>query len=394
MRTRSRIRKALVGVTAAAALALVGCSAPGGPAAEGGKGEVVVGALTSLSGANSPSGKNWLQGFKVGLDYATGGTGEVNGTKITVEEVDDRTDPNTAMTEATDLVGRGVKIIAGTQSSGIALNLAGFAEENDILYITGSANSNQITGANDNTFRGSRQAYQDVATLVEGLGDEVDGAKIGILAHDIEYGKSLIETTKEIVGSRAASITEVLAPFPTDDVAPYVQRIKSGDYDIVIPFWSGDVTAMWRALEQQDIFSSAQVMSNIGMRPTWPTYAEIKSPNLSLFTSYVEKQVDNDAARFLDKEVAGLGNEVDYIHADGFLAAQMVVHAVGETNAGSTADMIAALEGYFFDSPRGPTSIRAEDHALTAPMVFLHFEDGKAVVDSTVDGADIAPPLP
>ncbi|HUG85835.1 MAG TPA: ABC transporter substrate-binding protein, partial [Euzebya sp.] len=125
---------------------------------------ITVGILTSTSGFLGGFGEQYLDGLEAGLDYATDGTRAVNGRPIELEIVDDAADPEQAISSATDLIGRGVTIIAGTVSSGIGIQMAPFAEENNVLYISGPAASDALTGLNRNTFRSGRQTFQDVAT--------------------------------------------------------------------------------------------------------------------------------------------------------------------------------------------------------------------------------------
>jgi branched-chain amino acid transport system substrate-binding protein len=53
-----------------------------GTAEEGGT--IKIGVLASLTGALESYGKQTQRGFELGIDYATGGTMEVNGKKIEV----------------------------------------------------------------------------------------------------------------------------------------------------------------------------------------------------------------------------------------------------------------------------------------------------------------------
>ena len=64
--------------------------------------------------ALAATAREYIQGFKLGLDYATKGTNTVNGHKIELTHVDDGGDPAKAVTAAKDLIGQGYKIIAGT----------------------------------------------------------------------------------------------------------------------------------------------------------------------------------------------------------------------------------------------------------------------------------------
>ena len=112
----------------------------------------------------SAYGAEEIEGFKLGLSYATKGTNKVNGKQINVTYVDDKTDPATAVNAAKDLIGQGYHIIGGTDSSGIALQIAPLAAQNHVLYISGPAASDAITGINKYTFRSGRQTLQDVLT--------------------------------------------------------------------------------------------------------------------------------------------------------------------------------------------------------------------------------------
>src|SRR5919201_6924232 len=96
-----------------------------------------VGIVYSRTGLLSAYGAEYIEGLKLGLNYATKGTGKVNGKTINLTLQDDKTDPATAVSAAKDLIGQGYKIIAGSVSSGVALQVAPLADQNNILYISG-----------------------------------------------------------------------------------------------------------------------------------------------------------------------------------------------------------------------------------------------------------------
>src|SRR3954453_10501750 len=123
-----------------------------------------VGIVYSRTGLLAAYGGEYVEGLKLGLQYATNGTNKVNGKTINLTLVDDGTDPTKAVSAAKDLIGQGYKIIAGTVSSGVALQLAPLADQNHVLYNSGPAASDAITGINRHTFRSGRQTIQDVLT--------------------------------------------------------------------------------------------------------------------------------------------------------------------------------------------------------------------------------------
>ena len=88
------------------------------------------------TGGLATFGQEELDGFDAGLAYTAGKCG---GYTINPTIIDDATDPATAIAAFKNEVGQGVKIIAGTGSSGIALQLGPLAAQNNVLYISGAA---------------------------------------------------------------------------------------------------------------------------------------------------------------------------------------------------------------------------------------------------------------
>src|SRR5215207_10153892 len=131
---------------------------------------IKVGLVYSKSGALASYGAQYLAGFQAGIDHLTGGTGKLAERPIEVTEVDDAGDPAKAVSAAKDLIGKGVKIIGGSTSSGVALQVAPIAAQNKVLFISGPAATDALTGVNRYTFRSGRQSYQDVLTASSYLG--------------------------------------------------------------------------------------------------------------------------------------------------------------------------------------------------------------------------------
>ena len=117
--TKKLLPGVVMAFAATAALALSACAPTAAtPDASGsgaaGPADITVGVITSETGPLAGYGKQYLDGFKAGLDYATDGTNEVGGTKITVDYRDDAGDPDTAVGAAKELIGSGVNILAGS----------------------------------------------------------------------------------------------------------------------------------------------------------------------------------------------------------------------------------------------------------------------------------------
>src|SRR6478672_2559239 len=387
-------------------VSVAACGSPGQPgaadngtaaAAGGGAsgGAYKVGLVYSKSGPLASYGQQYRQGLTAGIDYATKGTGAVAGHQIQITEQDDAGDPAKAVASATDLIGQGNKIIAGSTASGVALQVAPLAKDNKVLFISGPAAADAITGANRYTFRSGRQTYQDVATAGTMLGD-VKGKKVTVLAQDSAFGKANVKAVTAVLGAKGATVSSVEVPSAATDLTPFATKVKGAAPDLLFVAWAGaNATAMWTTLGQQGVFGSTKVVTGLDIKATHPLFGEVAT-KINFLSHFFEGAADNAAYQALDAGLKKQGATVDLFTNDGFVAGQMIVHAL-EAGGGDVDTMVTALEGWTFDGPKGSLEIRAEDHALLQPMFTANLKkDGSNVVPElvdTLDAATVAPPV-
>jgi branched-chain amino acid transport system substrate-binding protein len=355
-------------ILATVALALVGCAPT---AATGGtdtaSAPVKVAIITSQTGALATYGQAYIGGLKAGLDYATDGTGAVDGRKIDISYADDAGDTDTAVTAAKDYIGKGYQIMAGTASSAIALALAQQAEQNKILYISGPAAADAVTGVNKYTFRSGRQTMQDIATAGTFIGDPA-GKKVLVFAQDTAFGQGNAAGVTAVLGAEGATVTSELVPENATEFTPFAQKIRDAAPDLVFVAWAGSTSgAMWQALAQQGVFDSIPVVTGLGDASTYGAYGSA-SDKISFLSHYFEGAPDNKVNDAMVKYLKAHKTVPDLFSPDGFAAAQMIVRAVKTGGGDNVAKMISSLEGWSFEGPKGAMTIRAQDHALLQPM--------------------------
>lgn len=380
-----------------AALALTACAPTTTAPAEGEDGSVAVsvGMLTSITGPLAAYGEAYQQGFEAGLDYATDGTGEIDGVDLTIEWVDDQGNPDTAVTQAKDLIGRGFEVIGGSAASGVALAVAEQAAQNDTLFLSGPAAADAITGINDQTFRSGRQTLQDVATAATFL-DSVEGSSIVVFAQDNAFGQGNVASVEAVLGAEGADVTPILVAEDATEFTPFAQQIAAASPDLVFVAWAGATTgAMWEALAQQGVLADTTVVTGLADRASYQAYGP-GSGDIQFLNHYFPGATDTEAAQAMDAYLEEHGHEADLFTVDGFVGAQMLVRAVAE-GKGDTAAMIAALEGWTFDSVKGELTIRADDHALVQPMFQVRLVDDGGTwmpeLVEIVDADSVAPPV-
>jgi branched-chain amino acid transport system substrate-binding protein len=362
------IRPKVIAAAAAAiaALSVIAAGAQARPEAT-----VKVGIIYSRTGLLAAYGAEYLSGLRWGLNYATGGTNKVNGNTLEFTVVDDGGDPAKAVTAAKDLIGQGYKILAGTESSGVALQLAPLAEQNKVLYISGPAATDALTGINDYTFRSGRQTYQDVKASTAYLKGAV-GKNVVVFAQDSAFGAGNFAAVRQIFGDLSGQkVDRVLVPLSAQDFTPYAQQLRQKNPDLVFVAWAGSTTgAMWTALDQQGIFDRVDtVVTGLAERTTWPFYgpATGKIKFLNHYNAGAPKNKVND---WLVAKMKRRSQTPDLFTPDGFVAAQMIVHAL-KASTSDVSKMVSSLEGWSFTGPKGQQTIRAEDHAMLQPMFLV-----------------------
>jgi len=360
------------------------------------KDTVQVGIVTSQSGPLQTYGEQYLKGFELGLDYATGGTGVANGHLIETTIRDDTGVPDTGVAAARDLIGQGFKIIAGSVVSGVALQVAPLAEQNQVLFISGPAASDGITGINDYTFRSGRQTYQDILTAASFL-ETLEGQSVLVFAQDTAFGQANVAAVEAVFGAEGATIEGLLVAQDSADFAPFAQQVIDRAPDLLFVAWAGaTATAMYQALDQQGVLTATKVVTGLDQRVSYPVFGPA-AEQISFLSHYVYQAPDNEVNQFLIDRLAEEGGVPDLFTPDGFAGAQMLVQAIGQTDGQDVDAMIEALEGFEFAGPKGDYTVRPEDHALLQPMFQVRLvQDGENFEPELVTALapeDVAPPI-
>ncbi len=374
----------------AAALAATGGAQVSGKAAK----TVNVGFIYSKTGLLAAFGQEEYDGFQAGIAYTKGKCG---GYTINPIYVDDATDPATAVNAAKNLIGQGVKIIAGTDSSGIALQLAPLAAQNDILYIAGAAASDAITGLNRNTFRAGRQTFQDVLDAAGFFPPKSTGKKVVVFAEDTAFGQGNFAAVQQVFGGKGHTVSKILVPFGAADLTPYAQQLKNANPDLVFVAWAGaNGPAMWQALQQQGIAKQTTIITGLANRATYQSIGPLV-PGVTLLSHYVWQAPHNKVNNWLVTYMKKQHKLPDLFTPDGFVTAQMICHALAKGGT-DTSKQISALEGWKFLAPKGEQFIRPQDHAMIQPMFQVRLYQAPSgfyavKVLKTVPPSEVQPPL-
>ena len=152
---------------------------------------------------------------------------------------------------------------------------------------------------------------------------------------------------------------------------------------------------MFKTLDQQGVYNGTQVVTGLGERATWGAFGD-PATKINFLSHYVYTAPKNKVNTWLTAQLRKRNQVPDLFTPDGFVGAQMLVHALRKGDY-DVEKMISSLEGWKFLAPKGFQAIRPQDHAMLQPMfrVKLVNKNGRLVgiVTGTASTYETAPPI-
>ena len=361
---------ALASLAAAATLAL----AP--RTAQAAEGEIRIAHIHSKTGPLEAYGKQTALGFKMGLEYATGGTMAIAGKKLVLIEKDDQGKPDLGKSLLAAAYGDDQADIAvGPTSSGVALAMLPVAEEYKKILLVEPAVADSITGDkwNKYIFRTGRNSSQDAISNAVAL--DKAGVTIATLAQDYAFGRDGVKAFKDAVKT-AKIVHEEYLPTTTTDFTAGAQRLIDKLKDqpgrkVIFIIWAGAGNPFKIAdldLKRYGI----EIATGGNILPAMASYKNF--PGMEGATYYyfgIPKNPVNEA--LVAQHYKQFKQPPDFFTAGGFSAAMAVVTALKKTNGDTTTNkLISTMEGMSFDTPKGRMTFRKEDHQAMQSM--YHFK--------------------
>jgi branched-chain amino acid transport system substrate-binding protein len=372
MRTRRSLTTLLSLTFAVIAAAL----APGEAVAQA---PIRIGLVQGLTGPFEVYAKQAVTGFKLGLEYGTGGTNAMLGRKVEVLIEDDQLKPDVSKQKVTKLYGDDkVDLVVGTTSSAAALAILPVAEEFKKVLIVEPAVADSITGEHWNRyiFRTGRNSGQDA--IANALAVAKPGVLVATIAQDYAFGRDGVAAYKAAVEKLGAKVVhEEYTPRDATDFTAPIQKIigalkdKSGPkYVFVIWAGKGGPFAQLVANRLDKFGITLTTGGNV-----LDVLKSMKAQNLEGLVGgayYYYEIPTNPLNDWLVREHQKRFNEPpDFFTAGGFAAAMAAVTAIQKAGGTDTEKLIQAMEGMEFNTPKGKMTFRKEDHqALQAMYAF------------------------
>ncbi|MDP2493491.1 substrate-binding domain-containing protein [Shimia thalassica] len=329
-------------------------------------------------------------GLMLGLEYATGGTMEINGEKIIMIEKDTQLKPDNGKALLEEAYGDDeVDLAVGPVSSGVALAMLPVAEEYEKILIVEPAVADSITGANWNRyiFRTGRNSSQDAVANAIALAGE--NTHIATLAQDYAFGRDGISAFKEALESVGSGIAhEEYAPTDTTDFTAAAERIFNAMKDLdgekkLFIIWAGGGNPMGKIQAMDPSRFGIEIATGGNILAAMKAYKDF--PGMEGATYYYYEIPQNPVNDWLVKTHQERYNSPpDFFTAGGMAAGIAAVEAIKKAGSTDTEELITAMEGMEWETPKGTMKFRAEDHQAMQSM--YHFKI------KVVDGVEWAVP--
>lgn len=327
-------------------------------------------------------------GLMMGLEYATGGTMEIDGEPITVIEKDTQLDPARGRALLEEAYGDDdAHVAVGPVSSGVALAMLPVAQEYERILIVEPAVADSITGANWNryVFRTGRNSSQDaVSNAIALAGPDV---KIATLAQDYAFGRDGIAAFREALENTEAEIVhEEYVPTDTTDFTAAAERIFSAMEDVegdkkLFIIWAGGGNPMGKIQAMDPSRHGIEIATGGNILAAMSAYKDF--PGMEGATYYYHEIPENPVNDWLvEQHQERFDSPPDFFTAGGMAAGLAVVEAIERAGSTDTEALIETMKGMEWETPKGTMRFRPEDHQALQSM--YHF---KIRVDDDVEWA-------
>jgi len=286
--------------------------------------------------------------------------------EIELIKLDSEAAPPKATENASKLINsEKVDFLVGPVHSGVAMAMAKIAREEGVMTVIPNAGADQITGplCSPNIFRSSFSNWQPGYPMGRVLAKE--GKKRVVLCYwNYGAGQQSAQGFKDgFAEGDGEIIKEIGVPFPDVEFQSVLSEIAALKPDAVYTFFAGGGAVKfvkdWEAAGLKD---SGIELTGAGFLTEGVTGAQGAAAEGIRTTLHYADTLDNEVNQIFRRNYKEMwGKEADVYGVQGYDAAEMIRVALQavDGDTGAQADMIKAIEGATFDSPRGPFKLSA-----------------------------------
>ncbi len=234
---------------------------------------IKIGYIDPLSGGGASIGEVGLKHFQY-LAEQINASGGLNGKKLEIIGLDNKTNPQESLIQAQKAIDQGVRIITQGNGSSVAAALSDFVTKyndrnpgKEVIYLNYAAVDPILTNDKCSYWHFRWDASSDVkmAALTSFMKTRANIKKVYLINQDYSFGQSVRTSARSMLKEKRSDIEIVgdeLHPLlKITDFAPYIAKIKASGADTVI-------TGNWG----QDMALLLKAAADAGLQVDWYTY--------------------------------------------------------------------------------------------------------------------------
>ncbi len=341
--------------------------------------------IDPLSGGGASIGEVGLKTFQYLADELNA-AGGLNGEKIEIVPLDNKTNPQESLIQAQKAADDGVRIITQGNGSSVAAALTDWVSKyndrnpgKEILYLNYAAVDPVLTNAKCSFWHFRWDANSDIkmSALTTFMKGQPNIKKVYLIDQDYSFGHAVEQAARAMLKEKRPDIEIVGDEFhpllKVTDFSPYIAKIKASGADSVI-------TGNWG----QDIALLLKAAADAGLQANWYTYyaggaggpTAIKETGLSHHVFAITEGVPNAATPEAQKwEAAFRAKEgVSLFYPRAVNEMRMLKTAADEaksTDAKAIAEKLEGMKVEVFDG--GDGFMRKDDHQFFQPIYISSF---------------------
>jgi branched-chain amino acid transport system substrate-binding protein len=360
---------------------------------------IKIGGMLPLSGRASDLGITCKQGAELAVKEINA-KGGVLGKKFELLMADDK-----SVQEAVALAKRyiqkdGVNFLFGLVSSAGSLAVAEVAKQEKVIFMDTVASTDTLTKEKWNryTFRSGTCNSQETNSLaLYAASKHKNLTKFYNIGPDYEYGRTmweLFKTKMKEQNPKAEFIGEQWPKLYSPDYTSYINAILQAKPDAVFcTLWGGDLVAFIKQAKPFGVFEKMKWIIATGGDITVAKALGKEMPTGMIVDQryYFHWPATKRNQEFVKAYQADYKDYPSGWAAEGYDGVYFLAEAIKKAGSLDTDKVIAALEGLTLDLPRGKSTLRKEDHQLSADFMVGETVFDKAYPFAIVGNAEVFP---
>lgn len=333
---------------------------------------IKIGILATTSGPYAIWGDSFKQAIGYFLDQYNGKDGNPT-VQIVFRDVGGNNPPRARQLAQELVVNDNVAVMGGLEFTPTALSMADIISQAKIPFVAFNTATSVVTDKSPYYVRAGFTGWQTYYPLGEWAAQQ-GYKKCEMFIADYAPGQDAIDSFSYAFrhSGTGKMLTTIRVPMDTTDFSTYFQHVDSNKPDCVVDFMPGgpmSVATLKGFADRGFAKQGVQLMGSIGTEFDLPVAgdAAIGSVNSTVYGP----RLDNPANKaFVKGMEAKYGNKLidgvpSFIHVEAYDGMQIMFHmlrASGGKRDG--AKMMAAADGYSWQSPRGPVQIDPKTREL------------------------------